>query len=152
VLPALAPGVYYLLAQADATGAVAESSEADNTRAKTLVVGPDLVVTAITTVPSAPVSTAPTTIAVTTRNNGGAASGPTLTRLYRSVNGKVDPTDPVLATFVVPGLDPGASDTQSVTVTLPAGGYNLLGLCDADGTEAEARETNNRRRLALVVP
>jgi hypothetical protein len=89
---------------------------------------------------------------VTTRNSGGAATGPTLTRLYRSVNGKVDPTDPLLATFVVPGLAPGASDTQSVIVTLPAGTYNLLAVCDADGTEAEARETNNRRRLGLVVP
>jgi hypothetical protein len=151
-LPAVPPGRYYLLAQADAGSIVAESNEADNTRAKALVVGPDLLVSALVTTPSAPVSTSPTTIQVTTRNAGGAATGPTLTRLYRSANGKIDPTDALLATFVVPGLAPGATDAQSITVTLPAGSYTLIAVCDADNSEAEARETNNIRKRALAVP
>ena len=152
-LPALLPpGLYYLIAQADATAAVVESSEADNARTKTLIVGPDLVVSALTTTPAAPVSTTPTAIAVTTRNAGGVATGPTLTRLYRSANGKVDATDTLLATFAVPGLAPGATDAQSVTVTLPAGSYTLIAVCDVDDTEVEAREVNNTRRRTLAVP
>jgi hypothetical protein len=135
-----------------ACGLVAEHNEGDNARFKTLVVGPDLRVTALVTTPAAPVSTAPTTIAVTTGNLGGAPAGATLTRLYRSANGKLDPADTLLATFVVAPLAPGERDTQTVTVTLPAGNYTLIAVCDADNDEAEAGETNNMRKRAVTVP
>jgi hypothetical protein len=151
-LPAVEPGVYTLIAQADALGVATETSEADNTRAKTLVVGPDLVVKAIATTPAVPGSTAPTTIAVTTRNGGGAPTGTSVTRLYRSADGRVDPADVVLATFVVPGLAPSASSSASVTLTLPPGSYSLIAVADADRSVREARETNNTRKRALTVP
>src|SRR5262249_40958676 len=43
-----ATGSYYVIAQADATSVVTESSETNNTRAAAVKVGPDLQVTALT--------------------------------------------------------------------------------------------------------
>ena len=42
------PGTYYIIAKADALGAIAEINEANNTAYKTIIIGPDLVVSSLT--------------------------------------------------------------------------------------------------------
>ena len=150
-LPTVAPGVYYLIAQADTDGEVAETSESDNVKAKTLTVGPDLVATMAFT-PPVPTSTTPTTIAVTTKNVGGDTAGASVTRLYRSADAKIGVGDVRLAEWPVAALPPKGTQSDAVTVTLPAGTYYLIAQVDAVNTVVEARETNNLKKVKKTVP
>lgn len=150
-LPNVAPGAYFLIAEADAETAVAESDEGDNLRVKSIKLGPDLTVKAIALAPASPVSTSPTSVTLTIKNNGGGNAGPTVTRLYRSANGKVDASDAVLASAALGAVAAGVTVTQTMMLTLPAGTYNLLAVTDASGAVAEVKETNNLKKAALVV-
>jgi uncharacterized repeat protein (TIGR01451 family) len=151
-LPTRAPGVYYLIAQADGPRTVSESDEGDNTRTKTLVIGPDLVVSSLAVSPTSPSSTSPATVTVTTKNTGAVTTGvATQTRVYRSANKTLDATDVLVGTIAVPVLAGKATASQSFNVTLPAGSYYLLAVADATPSVVEARETNNRRTLFVTV-
>jgi hypothetical protein len=80
------PSKQFLIARADATGSIGESNEGDNTAAKVVYVGPDLIVSQLLAPATA---SAGQTIAVTdtTKNAGGApATVVTTTRLYLSSN------------------------------------------------------------------
>ena len=140
-------GSYFLIAKADADAAVAETSETNNTAARPVSLGPDLVVSALqppaTAAPGAAVS-----IADTTKNQGGNAAGGSITRFYLSTNAVLDATDTLLeGSRTVPPLAAGASSSGSTSVEFPAnlavGMYYLIAKTDADAAVAEASETNN---------
>ena len=151
-IPSIPPGAYYLLAEADGNDEAGESDETDNVKAKALIVGPDLTIKTVTFDPASPTSSAPTSIAVTVNNAGGQSADPTVTRVYRSANGKLDPSDTLLAELPLGELAAGASAVQSKVLTLPAGTYYVIVVCDAAGAVGEAKETNNMKKILKTVP
>jgi hypothetical protein len=151
-IPSIPPGAYYLLAEADGNDEAGESDETDNVKAKALIVGPDLTITSVTFDPASPTSSAPTSIAVTVNNAGGQSADPTVTRVYRSANGKLDPSDTLLAELPLGELAAGASAVQSKVLTLPAGTYYVIVVCDAAGAVGEAKETNNMKKILKTIP
>jgi sugar lactone lactonase YvrE len=151
-----ANGKRFLLACADGPGAIAESNEGDNCKSKTLYVGPDLKVAKLT----APVSAIPgQTIAVadTTQNAGGAPTAVvTTTRLYLSVDKKLDASDvPLSPGRSVAILAAGTKSADTTNVTIPAnttpGAYYILAKADDGGVQAESKETNNVKFVPLTV-
>ena len=148
------PGTYSLIAKADSADAIVESSEVNNTRRVSIQVGPDLTVSAL----SGPAAAGPgTTILVsdTTMNDGAAPAAASVTRFYLSMNLTVDAADVPLQSRSVPSLAPAAVHTATTAVTIPAGTvtglFYLLAGADAEGSVAEAVETNNTRFLSLRV-
>ncbi len=141
-----ATGTYYVFAQADAGNVVSEVSEANNTAFATVRVGPDLSVTNLV----APATTgAGVAISVTdtTRNLGAGASPASTTRFYLSFNNVLDAGDTLLGGRAVAALAPGASDTGTVSLTIPAGmasgTYYLFAKADGDDAIVETQEGNN---------
>jgi glucose/arabinose dehydrogenase len=141
-----APGIYFLIAEADTQHIESETHEGDNVRARKLTIGPDLSAR-MTFSPSPPTSGTPTTITITTTNEGYGTAAASSTRLYRSANGSIDGGDTVLDTIAVPVLAPGQSNTQQIVLTLPAGTYFLIVQSDATAVVAEANETNNDQKV-----
>ena len=149
-LPAgTAPGGYYVIAQTDAAGAVAETTEYNNTRASSLVtVGPDLIVTAV----SAPAIAAPgTTIAVSdsTKNQGAGPAGASSTAFYLSADTVFGATDVFLGSRAVGALAPGAIGSGSAPLQVPPdtppGSYWVIARADWNHGVPETSETNNNR-------
>ena len=149
-----ATGYYYLIAKADGDDAIAEITETNNTRAGVIAVGPDLVVNVVTGPASAAAGQA-ITVGDTTRNQGGGAAAGSTTRFYLSTNATLDGGDVLLGMRVVPSIAGGATDTGSVSVTIPAGtvpgSYYVLAKADGDDAVAEMTETNNTLYRALTV-
>jgi subtilisin family serine protease len=146
-LPAgLGPGTYYLIARADADHEVAETSETNNTMQRTIQIGGDLVVSALT-VPAKGGAGQPLTVTETTRNSGAAPVGATVTRFYLSVNASLDASDTMIGSRDVPALAGGASSALSTTLTIPStvasGVYSLIAKADADAGVLETSESNN---------
>jgi hypothetical protein len=153
-VPIVAPGKYYLLVKADATGAVAESNEDDNLRSKVIYVGPDLLISAFT----APASAAPgqlVSFSVTTKNAGKNPTGPTVTKVFYSTDGKLGAGDVELATRNVPGLGVNTTDVWAVAATIPAGApagtRYFFAVADYLGAQVESKETNNTKKKAFIV-
>jgi subtilase family serine protease len=147
-LPAVvATGTYYLMAVADGDGTVAEASEANNVAARSISIGPDLVVSSF----SAPTSAASgSTIAVTdtTKNQGTVLAEASTTRFYLSANSVLDAADTLLpASRAVGALAPGATSTGTTSIVLPSGltpgVYYIIAKADADGLVAETSDSNN---------
>jgi subtilase family serine protease/subtilisin family serine protease len=141
-----AGGVYYLVARADGDGVVAEASEANNTRAVTVRIGADLVISSLS-VPGGAGAGGTLTVTDTTRNQGGGTAGTSTTRFYLSTNVYWDAGDTAVGSRVVPALGAGEASTASTNVTIPggtpAGSYYIIAKADADGAVTEADETNN---------
>ncbi|WP_421742726.1 CARDB domain-containing protein [Cellulomonas sp.] len=97
---------------------------------------PDLVVTAVTASPAAPVETAAITLAATVRNGGTLASAATTVDL--TVDGaRVD-------SVAVPALAAGQSATVSKAIgTRPAGSYTIGAVVDPANTVVEQNDANN---------
>ena len=148
------PNSYFLLACADDQNAVVEKNEDNNciatARRSVTVARPDLVETAATTNPPAPVRAPGTTFSVTdtVRNLGPVPSGASTTRYYLSLDGVKSAGDTLLTgSRGVPGLAAGASQSGTVTVTIPAATplntYFLLACADDLNAVAESNEANN---------
>ena len=154
-LPAtLATGTYYLIAQADGDGAIAELNEINNGRAVAIRVGPDLVVSAFT----APLrAAAGGTIAVTdtTANSGSGAAGASTTAFYLSANITLEAGDMRLSpSRSVAALAAGQSSASTTTVTLPEiapGPWYLLAAAGVVGGVLETLETNNVKFASVLV-
>ena len=149
-----ASGSYYIIAKADAGGVVSETSESNNAFARPLRVGPDLLVASV----GAPASTgagATITVTDTTRNQGGGNAPATTTRYFLSTNTTLDAGDIALGARAVAALGPGASDTGSVALAIPAstanGIYYLIAAADNDNVVAEAQEANNTASVSLLI-
>ena len=150
-VPTITAGTYYLIAQADFDGNIAEADESDNVTVKKLLVGADLTVSLVTS-PGSPGSTSPTTITVTTKNGGAALEGASTTRLYRSANGTIDAGDTLIQAFAIPPLAANSSEVSEVTLVLPAGTYYLIARVDAANTVNELNEGNNTKKVKKTVP
>jgi subtilase family serine protease len=148
------PGTYYLIARADATEAIAESQEANNSSARVVQVGPDLWVPALTA-PAAAGAGAPFTVTDTTANQGGGAGDASTTAFYLSTNATWDAGDVLLGRREVPALAAGASSRTSTSLTLPAdtlaGTYYILARADAGQAVAESVEGNNVGAVLMQV-
>jgi subtilisin family serine protease/uncharacterized membrane protein len=140
-------GSYYLLAVADADGVAAETLESNNTTSRSIQIGTDLVLSALT-VPSRGAAGGSITVADTTKNQGASVAPASLTRFYLSANSLLDTNDVALAPdHTVPALSPGVTHSASVTVTIPAntatGTYYVIAKADAAGSVVETQESNN---------
>ncbi|MDH4198724.1 MAG: peptidase S8, partial [Candidatus Aminicenantes bacterium] len=141
-----ATGSWNLIAKADGEEVVDETSETNNTYLRTIKIGPDLDVTAI----SAPTTAGPgqtITVTETTKNQGGGAVEPSQTWFYLSLNSVLDASDILLGSRAVPALAAGASSSASTTVTIPegtaTGSRYIIAKADGEGVVVETSETNN---------
>jgi len=146
-------GAYYLIARADGTDAVAESSETNNTRIVLFRVGPDLVIAAATA-PARAAAGVPIDVTETTQNSASGNAAASVTAIYLSANVLLDPADVRLGSRSVPALGANGSNARTTSVTLPAvgsGTWYLLVNADDERTVTETNETNNTRIITILV-
>ena len=153
--PAAATGTYYLVAVADADSVETETSEWNNQAARMVRVGPDLAISTLTA-PTMAGAGASVLVTDTVRNQGGGASGESVTRFYLSANSLLDASDVLLAgTRAVAPLAAGATATGSASVMIPAstpaGSYFLIAKADGGEAVAETLEGNNTFPRSLQV-
>ena len=150
----LAAGTYYVFAKADGPGSVVETLETNNTRWASILIGPDLVVTALTA-PSAAGAGATIAVSDTTANQGGGLAPASTTRFYLSTNYTLDAGDVALESRAVPALDQGASSPFTTNVTVPAGTptgtYYFMAKSDAGDAVPESSEANNVRYVLMRI-
>jgi subtilase family serine protease len=151
-----AGGVWYIIAKADGEGIVAETSETNNTYAKYIQIGPDLVVTSMSA-PSTAGAGQSTAVADTTKNQGGEAAGPSRTQFFLSTDTLLGASDPLIGGRSVEGLAAGASSSASTAVMIPqataTGKWYIIAKADGEGTVTESSETNNTyARLIQIGP
>ena len=154
VPPGTLPGIYFVIAQADALGAHTETSETNNTRSFRVFVGADLSVPTVTA-PTTAAPGSPILVTVVTANAAGVGPAPaSVTRLYLSRDTVPTPAE-MIAERTVGRLETGLRDTWRPTVTIPAGlaagTYYLIARSDDDGEVVEIRETNNGRIRAIAI-
>lgn len=147
VIPAGTPGgTYYVIAEADGGDAVGESNESNNASFKSLKLGSDLLVSALT-VPATAIAGSVISVSHTIKNQGGDPAGPSTTRFWFSSNAILDAGDTALAGQAVGGLAVGASASSSTPLTIPAGTppgtWYVIAEADGDDAVSEATETNN---------
>jgi subtilase family serine protease len=141
------PGLWQLFAVADADAAAAETQESNNTRAVSVLIGPDLQVASIGPIASTSAGGV-ATVTDTVANRGAGTAAASRVRYYLSVNVILDAADELLAgAREVPALAAGASSSGSAAVTIPAGrapgNYFILAVADGDSQVPESSETNN---------
>jgi subtilase family serine protease len=143
-----ASGLKYIIAKADGPGLLKEVSESNNMRTDSIRIGPDLVISAMTT-PAAGGAGLTLAVSTTITNQGAAASDVSTMRFYLSPNSVVDASDDTIGTRGVPQLLPGQSSTTTTNLAIPAdttaGLYYVIAVADADAFVPEASETNNAR-------
>jgi subtilase family serine protease len=145
-------GTWYIIAKADDPNGVLETLETNNTRSKSIAIGPDLIVLTI----AAPLSAHPgqtINVTPTTKNQGGGSSGvSSTTKIYlRPPSGP----DTFLGSRTVLPLAPNASSGGIVSVTIPVGtptgSYNLFVVADDGNAVVETIETNNTKLKAITI-
>jgi subtilase family serine protease/subtilisin family serine protease len=150
-----APGMYYLIANADDLKAVVEPVETNNTRVASaqIKVGPDLMVVSVG-VPSIGGAGAEITITDNLRNAGGSPSTATEAVFYLSSNTALDAGDIEIARRPLAALNAGISEAGSVKAVIPGdtavGSYYVIELVDADDAVEEANESNNSYRSGTI--
>ena len=139
-------GNWYIVAKADGEDVVVETSETNNTYARSIKIGTDLRIASLT-VPIAAGAGSSITVSDITMNYGGGPANASTTYLYLSANSSVDASDIPLGTRSVPALAAGASSNGSTAVTIPGdtvpGGWYILALADGEDVVIETSETNN---------
>ncbi|MBI4685329.1 MAG: SBBP repeat-containing protein [Nitrospirae bacterium] len=144
---------YYIIARADANTAVLETIETNNNKSKSIKIGPDLIVSAIT----APLTaTAGQSISIkdTTKNSGGGDAEASTTKLYLSTNTTYNAGDTYLGERAAPSLAGGATSIVSTSVTIPSGisgAYYIIAVSDAGSVVVETSETNNTKYKAITI-
>jgi subtilase family serine protease len=134
-----------VLVFADVEGTLAETMETNNTRALTLLIGPDLTVSSFSlpfTVPSG----GTVTISDAVKNAGASDAGASVVRFYLSTNTVLDTDDQLLGSRAVPALAAGATSSGATPVVIPgglSGLYYLFAVADATSVVAESSESNN---------
>jgi subtilase family serine protease len=141
------PGLWQLFAVADADAAVAETLESNNTRAVSVLIGPDLQVSSIGALAPTPAGGI-VNVTDTVANRGAGTAGVSRVRYYLSVNVILDAADELLAgAHDVPALAAGSSSSGTAAVTIPAGkapgNYFIIAVADGDLQVPESSETNN---------
>jgi subtilase family serine protease len=153
-IPSMPTGTYYLIAKADADGLLLESQEGNNTRARVIYIGPDLVVTSLTG-PSGVVPGMPMTLNYTVGNSGGVTAPLSSLRFFWSSNSSLDASDTLLGSQNVGPVAGAGSASGQVTVTTPANATigNFYVIAEADSTKVipETQETNNTASLVVRI-
>jgi photosystem II stability/assembly factor-like uncharacterized protein len=148
------PGTYYVIAKSDGPGVIGEIDETNNTRSKSIVIGPDLGVSSLA-VPNSAARGATITITPTTRNSGPGAAAASTTSLYLSTDAVLSAGDLPLGARSVGMLAAGASDVAAVSVVIPsgisAGKYYILAVADSGGAVLETNETNNFANKRITI-
>jgi subtilase family serine protease len=155
VVSNVAAGTWWLMVNADDGDEIAEPFE-NNYRSVTVLVGPDLIVSTLST-PATATAGSTITVTDTAKNQGAGDAAATVTRYYLSANSVFDSTDILLAgERTVPVLAGGVSLVGSTGVTLPAGttgNYYVIAVTDAGKVVGEVSETNNTAaRLVTINP
>ncbi len=150
----VAPGSYYLIAKADADGAVPESNEADNARADAIKLGSDLQLAVLRAAASVLVG-GTVTVTDTTKNLGPGATPASRTLFYLSIDNKLDAGDVLLGARDVGPLADHASSTAATPLVIPGGTakrkYFILAVADGDLAIAELNEANNVKTKGVTV-
>lgn len=152
-------GTHTILANVDDTSLIAESNETNNTLSSSMTVGtgqPDLIVTAITWSPAAPVRGQAVTFSATIKNQGTAA---TPAGVIHGVGFSVDGTEVTWSDLFTSSLAPGASvtvtansgPTGSSTWTATSGTHTILAFVDDVNRIAESNENNNTLTKSMTV-
>ena len=145
-------GSYFVLSCADDSGGVDESDEGNNCTATpgatVTVTRPDLVVNTVSAPPATARRGGKFAVTSTAQNPGAVASGSSTTRYHLSLDGVKGAGDKLLTgSRKVSALAPGASQSGTVTVTVPTstglGTYFLLACADDLSKVVETNETNN---------
>jgi hypothetical protein len=142
-----APGKYWIIAQANATGTTIEASGANaQVTASPIVVGPDLLMTTLT----APALVSPNLVVpvtTTVKNQGGQATNGSVVRFFLSPSGVLDGSEVAIGVTSTAALAPAASYTTTSRLTIPGntipGGKFLL--TQVHGGIPEADLANNIR-------
>lgn len=152
---ATANGSYFIIAKADDLNQALESSEANNTRAFAIRIGPDLRVSTLT---ASTYAAAGGTISISDTTLNASASSPagtSTTRFYLSTNATLDAADVALGSRALPALASGASNAGTTLVTIPAetatGAYYILAEADGAHVLAEKNEANNMSSRILRI-
>ncbi len=141
----MAAGTYYLIARADAYEEADEASETNNTFARLIRIGADLVVTAL----HAPPGGSPgdvVTVSDTTKNLGPGTAPETITAYYLSNDAVFGPDDTYLSERAVPPIKSGQAKSGSVAFEIPPvepGTYYILAVADHGEAVPESHEDNN---------
>jgi subtilase family serine protease len=147
-------GIWYVLARADSGEAVSETYETNNVASRQVQVGADLLVSALTGPATAGAGSA-ITVSDTTKNQGGAGAGASVTRFFLSADAALGAGDVPLGSRGVVPLAPGVSSAGSTPLTIPVGtatgSYYVIAQADADGAVLETNEANNIGRLFVRV-
>lgn len=154
--PDVAPGGWYILANADDQNAVPETIEGNNVRFAGIQIGPDLTFLSVAA-PSNAVSGTSITVTDTVRNIGASVAGASAVRYYLSTNFTFDASDvPLNAERAVPSIAPNGSHSGSASVPLPSGmtgSFYLIVVADGGGAVPESSELNNMvQRLIQIAP
>ena len=150
------PGTFYLLLVADVDADNTECNENNNVRSlKVTCVGrADLVVTGVT-LPNAATAGDLISMTVKVRNVGSAASTPTQTGCFLSIDEAVTMDDTYLASYVVPQLAPGKQHDVVLKLALPYAtpkGIAYLGaIADVQQELDEVHEGNNTSSAKMTV-
>jgi CARDB protein/Calx-beta domain-containing protein len=148
VMPAgTTAGLYYIVAVADQAGIVTETQEYNNRRAGYAIkVGPDLVVSSITT-PAPGGAGATLMVTDTTKNQGGGSAASSSTAFFLSADMTLDAFDVPLGSRTVAALAGNATDTATTPIQIPGttatGVYFVLAKADANNQVVESYENNN---------
>ncbi len=164
-----AAGMYDVTITVDSLSNVTEANasdtgESNNTTTSSFSAAiasyPDLTVAAITAAPIVQLSV-PFDITWQVNNSGtGALTKATRDRVYLSLDGQVDASDRILATFDTTQKLPvaaGSNYTNTVNITLPLevtltpGAYQILVVTDFANEQFELNETNNRLSKAITL-
>lgn len=147
-------GTYYIIAKADADTVVSETSETNNNKSKSIKIGADLIVSALT-VPTSAARGSTISIKDTTKNSGGVTAGTSTTKFYLSTNTTYDAGDAYLASRAIPSLAAGAASGGNTSVIIPSGittgTYYIIARADADNVVTEANESNNNTYKKITV-
>jgi subtilisin family serine protease len=141
-----ASGNWYIVAKADGEEVVAETSETNNTYVRSIGIGPDLDITAM----SVPTTASPGQsigITDTTKNMGGGPADSSLIYFYLSTNSAIDTSDTLLGSRSVPALTAGAFSYGPTIITIPegtaSGRWYIIAKADGEEVVAESSEFNN---------
>jgi len=149
-IPSDLAGLYFILACADDTNLVGESNESNNcTAASTRVlVGPDLVESAVVTATTITGDGATLTVSDSAANQGTSPAGASLTQYYLSpFTSKNSSARLLIGSRAVLALPAGGASPGSASVSVPGdmatGTYYLLACADDTNLVLEMSETNN---------
>ena len=150
----LGAGTYYVIAKADADDVLFESQEANNTSARVVAVGPDLIVPALT-IPTVAAPGSQIAAAYSIRNQGTSQAGASTLRFFWSANSSLDSTDTALAATAIDVLDAGGTVSGQITLTIPAAAststYYVIAEADSVKEVQESSETNNRAARSVRI-